>query len=492
MPHRAEGWCVLVLSAACCCFEGTCIGQQGGELQLWAHECAPIARSVIVHIKHVCQEVLVLLNAAECQVSLFVWPAFAGSAMADTSSTMLQDNLRSGSMQGQFSVIFSVADDDIMSMHPPTPVVVCSRPHGMMGLFLGFFLRSETARVSLQAMGARVHTISHTYFISKANLAFEGSVIEAPGGPASMWFDLAGHTVLDAHLPLGVIVDALLPATHEGPIPITVHFSKLPEPGVRFLSAAIASCQSSFFKHFLVQAAAATNLDQSREQFMNTLKQAIFLRCGDMRPYTDLPQARLDAFWTGVEALNWEAAHWRAVMPDTVEGIASCSTETKAGASLSEATAGPGQQGESEAAPATSPPPCSPFEGGGQAPEACSSVPIRLLECGSTVFHQAQLILPPPEEAGGGSTWTARHSRGVVAASSRSSLQQAVTLVGAARDIPDLAQDAQGAAVDGGVGGVQFMIHGVCIPPAAPVGELYETMAHPDGFLYVVAKHRSE
>jgi len=100
-------------------------------------------------------------------------------------------------------------------------------------------------------MGGRVQSLSHVYFLNKVDAHFQASLVNAPGAVPAMWFEIANQTVLDAQLPLGVLSDALLPRSHEGPIPITVHFSKLPDPGVCCIFLVVAfrrSCSLAFHR----------------------------------------------------------------------------------------------------------------------------------------------------------------------------------------------------------------------------------------------------
>ncbi len=303
-----------------------------------------------------------------------------------------------------------------------------------------------------------------------------------------MWFEFASQTVLDAQLPVGVLADVLLHEAHEGPIPVTVHFSKLPEPGV-------SQAFSFRFEHYRgqgahtcltrtsLQAAAACSLEQCREHFMNTLKQAVFLRCGDMRAYTDLPQSRLDAYWQGYSDLNWEASHWRAVMSDRVSDIATQTTI----ADTSSAAEPTSDSADSDVLASD----------GTTDTHACASVPIRLLQQGSCVFRQAQLIIPPFESAGAGApSWEAKHSRGVVLPA-EAPLSAAVQATAEARgwgDRTHIAPSASAAAEasDRLHSRPAVLVQGALVGCEAPLQGLYDTLAHPDGFLYVtLVKHHS-
>jgi len=217
---------------------------------------------------------------------------------------------------------------------------------------------------------------------------------------------------------------------------------------------------------------------------MNTLKQAVFLRCGDMRSYTDSPQVRLDSYWEGVGGLNWEAAHWRAIMPDNVQDIAVHTTAASAREGDISADSPSVPSDESLTPPSTDEtpdkvPPATPLS------DACSCVPIRLLCHGTTVFKQAQLIVPPHNASEGGGSWTAKHSRGVVAGGSQCSLLEAVQLVTKHRAVtePGALHGVEGVSEHG-----TLLVQGVGAPHAAPVSGAYDTLAHPDGFLYIVAQ----
>jgi hypothetical protein len=81
-------------------------------------------------------------------------------------------------------------------------------------------------------MAGRMHTLSHTYHASKAHNIFKACVADLPGASGAVWFEVASKPVSDAWLPVGVLLDTLLPEESSGPFKITVHFSRLPEPGV--------------------------------------------------------------------------------------------------------------------------------------------------------------------------------------------------------------------------------------------------------------------
>jgi hypothetical protein len=192
---------------------------------------------------------------------------------------------------------------------------------------------------------------------------------------------------------------------------------------------------------------------------MNTLKQAVYLRCGDLRSYTDLPQSRLDALWRGYEELNWEACHWRAVMPDRVQGVAQ-----RHGAEVISAE----------------PVPIQPESGKPLPPLLCDSVPLRLLESGSESYVQGQMIVPPLNPGGTPQhALSAKRSRGVVLPSA-ATLKQAVSAL----------LETQGLQPLGGsrTEDEQLLVHGVSLAGEEPVCALYQNMAHSDAFLYVTIR----
>ncbi|CAE7468315.1 ATG5, partial [Symbiodinium sp. KB8] len=305
-------------------------------------------------------------------------------------------------------------------------------------------------------MAPRCLPLSLTYINSKVQEVFSQVAPSTPAGTASnLWFSAAGVPLRDPSLPFGVLADALLPAGHTGPIPVQVHLSRRASDVLP----------------------AGADAESNRFTFMNSLKQAIFLRCGSDRAYIDSPTAKLDTLWSAMQEQEWRGCHWRNLMSDTVEGVAR--VLQRAGQEPGQAAvppppvpdAQPAEDADGQPAQATEAQPAAATDA--EASEtAVHSVPLRLLCRGESSFVQGQMLWPVQSEQ----DLKPLHARGIVGASR--SLGDAVRALADAADCARI-RSALGQE------GVCFVVQGIAVPAQADPVELYHTLAHPDAFLYV-------
>eukprot|EP00026_Physarum_polycephalum_P010694 Phypoly_transcript_10868.p1 GENE.Phypoly_transcript_10868~~Phypoly_transcript_10868.p1 ORF type:complete len:325 (+),score=68.06 Phypoly_transcript_10868:172-1146(+) len=169
------------------------------------------------------------------------------------AGSFTDDNVRKAVWEGGIPIVFNLHHNDLTTFEPPLPYYIVA-PRGS-------YLPLVTGPV-------RDHF-----------------VLSAPVLIDEMWFDYKG-TPLKWHLPIGLLFDLLHPnaTAPELPWPLTVHFHEFPEND-------LLRCP---------------NEETIKNHFMNTLKEANYIKFGDSGKVNKLSLSDSNALWDGVRTFDFE------------------------------------------------------------------------------------------------------------------------------------------------------------------------------------------
>eukprot|EP00455_Lapot_gusevi_P011781 TRINITY_DN1549_c0_g3_i1.p1 TRINITY_DN1549_c0_g3~~TRINITY_DN1549_c0_g3_i1.p1 ORF type:complete len:350 (+),score=69.97 TRINITY_DN1549_c0_g3_i1:106-1050(+) len=161
--------------------------------------------------------------------------------------------VRQDMWQGSVPVVFQLSANEITTLEAPPPL---------------YMLLPRMSYLPLVSAAARSHFFS-----------------SAPPVEDEMWFEYDGFP-LKWNIPIGVLFD-LFGGRRHMPWPLTVHFQRFPEKK-------LLRCR---------------NQDAVKFHFVNSFKEAMFLRYGSAKAVTNLSRAEQSQLWDSVGA-NSYAPYW--------------------------------------------------------------------------------------------------------------------------------------------------------------------------------------
>jgi autophagy-related protein 5 len=169
------------------------------------------------------------------------------------SGSFSDESVRKAVWEGGIPIVFNLHHNDLTTFEPPLPYYIVA-PRGS-------YLPLVTANV-------RDHF-----------------VLSAPVLIDEMWFDYKG-TPLKWHLPIGLLFDLFHPepTAPELPWPLTVHFHEFPEND-------LLRCP---------------NDETIKNHFMNTLKEANYIKFGDSGKVNKLSLNDSNALWDGLRTFEYD------------------------------------------------------------------------------------------------------------------------------------------------------------------------------------------
>eukprot|EP00741_Cyanophora_paradoxa_P025391 tig00000378_g24510.t1 len=158
--------------------------------------------------------------------------------------------LSAATWSGAIPCLVTLAEHELVSLNPPPPLTL---------------MLNRLSYLPLYEAQIRAHFAEHV-----------------PPIEDQLWFDFAGRP-LKWHVPIGVLFD-LMAGTEDLPWKLQAHFTQFP-------ADTLLRCAGE---------------ETARQYYMNSMKEAVYLRLGTVRPVIGMTKQDQEALWESIKAENHE------------------------------------------------------------------------------------------------------------------------------------------------------------------------------------------